>query len=212
MYVCVAGIGGGAGDLWDKPVEEERQTVDRGNDGGREQSVNERGREMTQSRENLTLHSTHLRPQGLYCHMNQDRIQSDQQASRQPFPSTNPNPNLRLNRVHTSTDVKTNQNSDKGVGQCDVSKQKYSSTGTKAPPKEEQTPSVQIRAPPPAANMSSLCDERQNELQYYITKVRHTHNHFMILHATLYRTQSHSYFFTCHLLSVCLSAVGMFSR
>lgn len=169
--MCDAGIGLGDVDLWDKPVGGERRTVDKGNDGGRAQRVNERGRETTQSGEDLTLHSTRLHAQDMYCHMNQNRIQTEHRASRQPFPSPNPNPNLGPNRVHSSTDVQANQILDKGMGRCDVFKQMYSSTGKKAPPTEEQNLSVQVRAPPTAANMSSLCDERQNELQYYITKV-----------------------------------------
>ncbi|KAB5511359.1 hypothetical protein PHYPO_G00250720 [Pangasianodon hypophthalmus] len=46
----------------------------------------------------------------------------------------------------------------------------YSSTGTTAPP-TDQALSVKVRAPPPATSVSSLCDERQNELQYYIAKL-----------------------------------------
>lgn len=171
--MCVAAIGGGGGngDLWERPMGGERQTMDRGNDGGREQTERERG-EMTQSGENLTLYSTHFHTQDLYCNMN--RIQSDNPVNRQPpNPNLNPtrtaNPNHRPNRTHASTDVQANQSSDKGVGRWDVSKQMYSNTRTKAPPPDEQTLSVKLRAP--VTDVSSLCDERQNELQYYIAKV-----------------------------------------
>ncbi|XP_053542420.1 centrobin isoform X3 [Ictalurus punctatus] len=158
-------VGGGDGDLWDRPVGGERQTVDRGTDGGKEQR--ERGE------------TTHFHTQNLYCHLNQTRVQSDHRVNTQPIPTPNLNPfpnptlnsNLRLNRAHASTDVRVNQSSDKGVGRFDVSKQMYSSTGTKAPPTEEQTLSVNVKAPPPATNVSSSCDERQNELQYYIAKL-----------------------------------------
>ncbi|XP_053096468.1 centrobin isoform X2 [Pangasianodon hypophthalmus] len=155
----------GDGDLWDRPVGGERQTADRGSDGGREQTERERGGE-----------TTHFHTQDLHC----DRNQPDLRVSRQPFPNPNPNPsanptptpnpNLRPNQAHASTDVRANQSSDKGAGRCDVSKQMYSSTGTTAPP-TDQALSVKVRAPPPATSVSSLCDERQNELQYYIAKL-----------------------------------------
>lgn len=155
--------------------------MDRGNHRGREQTEREKG-ETTG--ENLTLHSTHFHPQDLYCTMNPNRSQSDPRVDTQPFPNPNgnptrtPNPSFRPNRAHASSDVRATQSSDKGAGQCDVSKTIYSRTGTKAPPTEEQTLSVNVKAPPPSTKVSSLCDERQNELQYYITKVcTHTPTH-----------------------------------
>ncbi|KAF4078366.1 hypothetical protein AMELA_G00198420 [Ameiurus melas] len=156
-------VGGADGDLWDRPVGGERQTVDRGTDGGKEQR--ERGE------------TTPFHTQNLPCHLNQTRVHSDHRVNTQPIPNLNPfpnptlNPNLRPNRAHASTDVRSNHSSDKGAGRCDVSKQMYSSTGTKAPPTEEQTLSFKVKAPPPATNVSSSCDERQNELQYYIAKL-----------------------------------------
>lgn len=178
--VCVAAIGGGGRyeDLWHSPVGGERQTVNRQNDQGREQTASER-EETTQSGENLTLLSTHI-SQDLYCDMNQSRIQSDQRINRQPFPSPDVtltqtlNPRLKPNQAHASTDVWAKQR----MGRVDMSKQMYSSTEKTAPPTEDKRLSVKMRAPPPVTNASSLCDERQNELHYYIAKVFvHTDTH-----------------------------------
>ncbi|XP_060793845.1 centrobin isoform X2 [Neoarius graeffei] len=172
--------GGGADDPWDRPVGGETQMVDRGKNQKREQTERERGAETTRSGENLILHSTHFHTPDLYCDMNQNRrIQSDHQVNRQPFPNPSVNmtqtvtlnPSLRPNQAHASTDVQANQCSNKEAGRCHVSKQMYSSTEMTAPPIEEQTLSVKVRAPPPALNMSSLCGERQTELQYYIAKL-----------------------------------------
>ncbi|KAI5096174.1 centrobin isoform X1 [Silurus meridionalis] len=151
-------------DLWDRSVGAERHIVDNGNEGGRVQTEKERVGEMSQSGENLTLHSTHFHTQELYSDMNQNRIHSDHQVNRQQFPnsSVHPsvtlNPTLRPNQTHSSTDIRANHSSDKGAGRCN--------TGTRAPPTEEQT----LRAPPPVSKTSS-CDKRQNELQYYIAKL-----------------------------------------
>ncbi|XP_058266899.1 centrobin isoform X1 [Hemibagrus wyckioides] len=174
-HLTAIGGGGGYEDLWHSPVGGERQTVNRRNDQGREQTVRER-EETTQSGENLTLLSTHI-SQDLYCDVNQSRIQSNQRINRQPFPSSNVtltqtlNPRLKPNQAHASTDVWAKQSSDKRMGQGDVSKQMYSSTEKTAPPTEDKSLSVKMRAPPPVTNASSLCDERQNELHYYIAKL-----------------------------------------
>lgn len=149
--------------------------------GGEKQMVGEREGE-TRSGETLSLHSTPF-PHHLYCDLNQRRIQADQQVNRCPPPNSKDpthtlNPRLRQDQAPTSTDICVNQNTEKGVAKADVSKQMYSSTGTTAPPTEEQNLSIKMRAPPTASIMSSLYDERQNELQYYIAKVFiHTHTH-----------------------------------
>ncbi|KAK3547803.1 hypothetical protein QTP86_031453 [Hemibagrus guttatus] len=172
-HLTAIGGGGGYGDLWHSPVGREGQTVNRGNHQGRERTVKER-EETTQSGENMTLLSTHI-SQDLYCDVNQSRIQSVQQLNRPPFPSPNVtqtlNPRLKPNQAHASTDVWAKQSSDKRMGQGDVSKQMYSSTEKTALPTEEKSLSVKMRAPAPATNTSSLFDERQNELQYYIAKL-----------------------------------------
>ncbi|GAA6068384.1 centrobin isoform X2 [Tachysurus ichikawai] len=165
--------GGGDGDLWDSPVERERQTVYRGTDQGREQTGREK---TTQSGDNLTSHSTHS-SQDLYCEVNHRRIQSDQRVTRQPFPSPNVNltqtlnPRPRPNQAHALTDVWANHSSDRRTGRGDVSKQMYNSAGTTAPLTEEKSLSVKTRAPSLGTTTSTLCDERQNELQYYIAKL-----------------------------------------
>ncbi|XP_027007914.2 centrobin isoform X1 [Tachysurus fulvidraco] len=166
---------GGDGDLWDSPVERERQTVYRGTDQGREQTSRESREKTTQSGDNLTSHSTHS-SQDLYCEVNHRRIQSDQRVTRQPFPSPNVNltqtlnPRPRPNQAHALTDVWANHSSDRRSGRGDVSKQMYNSAGTTDPLTEEKSLSVKTRAPP-LGTTTSLCDERQNELQYYISKL-----------------------------------------
>ncbi|KAM9444689.1 centrobin isoform 3-T3 [Clarias gariepinus] len=146
------------GDLWDRTVGVERRTLDRGGDGGREH------RER----------AAHLHTQDPSCDPNPTRVPSDHLVCTQPAPGPGAGtttPSLRPNRVQASSGLRANHSSDTEAGQHDVSKQEYSSTGIKAPPTHEQPLSVKVRAAPPASSVSALCDERQNDLQYYIAKL-----------------------------------------
>ncbi|KAL6484079.1 hypothetical protein MHYP_G00089520 [Metynnis hypsauchen] len=168
--------------LWDRPVGGENQR-----DGGREGTEREGGRagirgeavEMgppvrshgESSGPPLNQTSNHFRNQESYSDSNRVRSRFEQRVNRQANQS--PDQSARLNQVHASSERLTSQTygSEKGAGRCDVSVEKYSGAGIKAPPTKEQFLSIKERAPPTGTSGSSLGEDRQNELQYYISKL-----------------------------------------
>ncbi|KAL7863862.1 hypothetical protein AOLI_G00152820 [Acnodon oligacanthus] len=168
--------------LWDRPVGGEKQR-----EGRRERTEREGGRtgirgeavEMgptvrspgESSGQTLNQTSNHFRNQDSYSDSNCIRSQFEQCVNRQA--NQNPDQSVRLNQVHASSERLTSQSysSEKGAGRCDVSVEKYSGAGIKAPPMKEQSLSIKERAPPTGTSSSSLGEDRQNELQYYISKL-----------------------------------------
>ncbi|XP_066514822.1 centrobin isoform X2 [Hoplias malabaricus] len=102
---------------------------------------------------------------------NQIRSQIGPSVNRQM--NLNLNQSLRPNQGRASPERLTSQSQslEKGAGQHSRPVEKYSSAGMKAPPTTEQSLSVRARAPPTETGVSPLGEERQSELQYYISKL-----------------------------------------
>ncbi|XP_037396889.1 centrobin isoform X2 [Pygocentrus nattereri] len=168
--------------LWDRPGGGEKQR-----EAGRERTEREGGRTGIRGQavemgptvrshgespgQALNQTSNHFRNQESYSDSDRIRSQFEQCVNRQA--NQNPDQSARLNQVHASSERLTSQSysSEKGAGRCDVSVEKYSGAGMKAPPMKEQSLSIKERAPPTGTSGSSLGEDRQNELQYYISKL-----------------------------------------
>lgn len=100
----------------------------------------------------------------------------------------------RQKQSHAPTDTRTNHSSsaDSGLGRGVASGLWYGSDSDKAPPIRDEAVHSRTR-------VSSLNDDRQSELQYYVSKVQQTHTHTHVAQ----HTHSHSF------LSV-TSAAGAF--
>lgn len=86
---------------------------------------------------------------------------------------------------HTPTDTWTNHSSaaESGLDKGGASGRLYCTDAEKAPPTRDE-------APPGRTRVSSLNEDRQSELQYYVSKVQHTHTHTRLYTHTL--THSHT--------------------
>ncbi|ROL01515.1 Centrobin [Anabarilius grahami] len=94
---------------------------------------------------------------------------------------------------HAPTDTRTNHSSaaESGLDRGGASGRLYCVDAEKAPPTRDE-------APPSRTRVSSLNEDRQSELQYYVSKVQHTHTHTQLYTHTL--THSHSSCLWCQLL------------
>ncbi|XP_026888762.1 centrobin isoform X1 [Electrophorus electricus] len=153
----------GVGDLsslWDKPLEVVKQPLEREKEG-----------EITPTRvrvcaETLNPIPSHHR-QDSYSHVNQIGSHVEQTRVNRHM-NQNPIPAFNVNHMHSK-----NQSSslEKGVGKYDISVEKHSTTGEQAPPIKDQSLSIKERTLPAMMSLPALHEDRQSELQYYISKL-----------------------------------------
>lgn len=159
-------------DVWDRPyVRAVLEKVERGHN----KTDRESGTEIYSAvKENLTLNSTpnltHFHTPRLYGNGNQLHNQMDSEMN--PIITMNQtrsqNPNSTLNHKHGSTHYHPVQN---GLESFDpVPTETYRSRVEKDPLLSEQPVSIKEIAPPTETD-SSVSEDRQSELQFYISKL-----------------------------------------
>ncbi|KAI4899665.1 hypothetical protein NFI96_020814 [Prochilodus magdalenae] len=159
--------------LWDRPLGGEKvRERESERDGERTEMRGDAAEmELTRRSHGQAFSQTLNQIQDSYSDSN--RIMSQFQPCVNRQANQNPGQSVRLSQVPASSERLTNQgcSSEKQTGRCDTSEEKYSGAGMKALSVKEQSLSIKGRAPPTDPSGSSLGEDRQNELQYYISKL-----------------------------------------
>ncbi|XP_076842268.1 uncharacterized protein LOC143486750 isoform X2 [Brachyhypopomus gauderio] len=169
-------LGGDLSTFWDKPLEGVKQNREREmeREGGRERDRGREGMEKMGGKEDIRSSreracaesgSLALNPKPVhydedsYTHVNQIRSQVERSSVNRQVNHI-PVPICNLNQMQSSSERQMNP-------MCSL----HSTTGAETPPIKEQSLSVKERVPPTVTSGQTLHEDRQNELQYYISKL-----------------------------------------